>query len=71
MAADSAVLPIVDGALWVKVAPRPPRMWVWKGGLMVQVYSTETWENVDEWPCEHPTPESAALAVAERVNSGY
>lgn len=71
MAADSPVLAIVDGARWVKVTTPPPRMFVWKGGLSVQVYSTVTWENVDDWPCEEPTVESAEQAVAERTNSGY
>lgn len=71
MAVDTLFLDVVDGALWVKVDRSKFRMYVWKGGTSVGVFSIEDGEELDTWPCEQPTAESAALAVAERTNSGY
>lgn len=70
MALDTVFQKIVDGAQWVKVDPRTVRMFVWKGSDTVGVYSIETGESLDDWPCQ-PSEESAALVVAERSNSGY
>jgi hypothetical protein len=70
MALDVVFQEIVDGALWVKVDRRAVRMFVWKGSDSVGVYSIETGESLDDWPCE-VSEVSAALTVAERSNSGY
>lgn len=70
MALDVVFQDVVDGAQWVKVDRRAGRMFVWKGGDKVGVYSIETGESLDDWPCD-PSEEAAALAVAERTNSGY
>lgn len=63
-------LTAVDGALWVLVDRQRRRFFVWKGGAVVVVLSTETAESLDEWPCDG-TLVSAARVVAERTNQGY
>jgi hypothetical protein len=65
-----AVLAAVDGARWVRVDSRTRRIFVWRSGTSVGVYSTVTGERVDDWPCEDSAV-SAGAVVAERVNQGY
>jgi hypothetical protein len=65
-----AFLDLVDGARWVRVDRHHHRMYVWKEGESVRMYSTDTAEDLDDWPCQ-ASAESAALVVAERINQGY
>lgn len=70
MAVLDDVLDVVDGAGWVRVDRRTHRMFVWRGGESVGVFSTDTAADLDAWPCP-ATPEGAALVVTERINQGY
>jgi hypothetical protein len=65
-----AVLTAVDRARWVRVESRTRRIFVWRGGPSVDVYSTATGEWVDDWPCEDSAV-SADAVVEERRNKGY
>jgi hypothetical protein len=70
MALEPVFLDVIDGAQWIQVDRRTVRMFVWKGGDTVGVYSIENGESLDDWPCQ-ASEESAAQVVAERCNSGY
>jgi hypothetical protein len=65
-----ALLDAVDGGRWVRVHRRTHRFFVWKAGDMVGVYSAETGEKLDDWPCADSAA-SAAAVVGERTNAGY
>lgn len=71
MTVPTAFLDAIDGGLWVKVDQHRHRVYVWKGGGAVGVFSIVDGADLGTWLCGEPTAESAALCAAEMTRAGH